>query len=325
MKRPTSLRERLRQWARRRQGTDPPQVTLESRRIYVLPTAAGLLFAVMVTTMLLGAMNYNNNLGFALTFLLAALGIVTIHHCHRTLLGLRVELLGAAPVFAGADLQVQLALGNDTALSRQQLEVSWDRDPQICTDLGAKETCVISLGLPTHERGWLALPRLRIATPFPLGLVRAWAWIHLEAQGLAYPQPAAATAVPVTANDTDDANGRSSRGEEDFGGLRAFQRGDPPHRIAWKTYARTGELLVREFRGGAAADDLWIDWDAFPGVATEARIRKLTRLVLDASRAGRAWGLRIPGTVIDAGRGSEHLHSCLLCLATLPADCGEHR
>ena len=44
----------LRSWAQRRQGTDPLEVELHTRRIYILPTRAGMLFAMITFVMLLG-------------------------------------------------------------------------------------------------------------------------------------------------------------------------------------------------------------------------------------------------------------------------------
>ncbi|HWM27174.1 MAG TPA: hypothetical protein VNQ14_01850, partial [Woeseiaceae bacterium] len=61
---------RAERWARNRQGIDPPSTRLRSRRIYILPTGVGAIFALMTFAMLLGSMNYNNNLSFLLTFLL---------------------------------------------------------------------------------------------------------------------------------------------------------------------------------------------------------------------------------------------------------------
>ena len=92
---------RAERWARKRQGSDDPVTRLESRRVYILPTAVGLVFALMAFTMLLGSMNYNNNLSFVLTFLLTGLGFVAMHQCQRNLVGLEVSFAGVDPVFAG--------------------------------------------------------------------------------------------------------------------------------------------------------------------------------------------------------------------------------
>jgi uncharacterized protein (DUF58 family) len=98
--------------------------------------------------------------------------------------------------------------------------------------------------------------------------------------------------------------------------LRGYLPGDSPRRIAWKAFARTSELLVRDFRGGADDDVVWIDWDSVSMVDVEARVAHLTRMVLDAFEQGRHWGLRVPGSRVGPEQGIEHLHDCLRCLAT---------
>jgi uncharacterized protein (DUF58 family) len=300
---------------------DSQRVCLDSRRIYILPTGAGMLYAVMLTTMLLGAMNYNNNLGFAATFLLASLGTVSIYHCHRMLAGLRIHYLGAAPVFAGDQARVRFTLLNDSRQSRDEIRFGWDRHQALIAELAPLESRLLTLNLPTDRRGPLRLPAVEVSAYAPLGLVRAWTWLHLDSAALVYPRPAA-QGVPLPPDGADRETGTDLRhGEEDFAGLRAFRHGDPPRRIAWKAYARTGELLVREHRGGAVAQ-MWIDWDQLPAPDIESRVSQMTRLVIDAHRDGRQWGLRLPDQNIRPGRGPEHFHRCLASLAgfRLPAD-----
>jgi hypothetical protein len=53
---------RVRRWARHRQGIDAAVTRLRPGRVYILPTGVGLVFALMTFAMLLGSMNYNNNL-----------------------------------------------------------------------------------------------------------------------------------------------------------------------------------------------------------------------------------------------------------------------
>ena len=96
-----ALAERARRWARRRQGADALPFTLDRRRIYILPTPFGFLYALTVFTMLVGSMNYNNSLGLALTFLLTGVGLVAMHHCHRNLQGIVISGVQASEVFAG--------------------------------------------------------------------------------------------------------------------------------------------------------------------------------------------------------------------------------
>jgi uncharacterized protein (DUF58 family) len=311
----------LRAWARRRQGIDPPDLALESRRIYILPTRAGVIFAVITFVMLLGAMNYNNNLGFALTFLLAAVAVVSIHHCHHNLASLRLSALGAEPVFAGEPLHFRFALFNDRDDARQQVRLNWDEDRrEVCTDLGPGKRAVVALTRATHRRGLHPVPRVRVSTRYPLGLFEAWSWLSFDMRTLVYPRPAAR----AFGSDRGDASqaGQDSRGEDDYAGMRQWRPGDPPRRIAWKALARTGQRLTHEFRGGAG-EPVWIDWDSEPAGDDEARIAQLARRVLDKTTEGEDFGLRVPGAVVPPNRGAEQRHCCLRALAlATPGEAG---
>jgi hypothetical protein len=97
----SALDARVHAWIRRRQGLDPDPVRLDRRRIYILPTALGLGYAAMVFAMVLGGLNFGNNLGLGLAFLLASIGLVAMHHCHGNLLGLELRLAGTESAFAG--------------------------------------------------------------------------------------------------------------------------------------------------------------------------------------------------------------------------------
>lgn len=303
----------LRAWARRRQGIDPPDVELQSRRIYILPTRSGLIFGLITFVMLLGAMNYNNNLGFALTFLIAAVAIVSIHHCHHNLTQLRISSLGAEPVFAGDTWRFRFALQNDRHEARWQLRLSWDGENQeYCADLEDCSRHVVELHLAAVRRGLHAAPRLRVATCYPLGFFEAWSWLNLDLHGLAYPRPSDQSRGTLAADDAS--TGLNGIGDDDYTGMRQWRPGDSPRRIAWKALARTGQKLVHEYRGGSGAP-VWIDWDAAPDTDIEARIAYITRQVLDAEASGAEYGLRIPGTVIPPDHGPEQRHRCLGALA----------
>jgi uncharacterized protein (DUF58 family) len=305
----------VRAWAKRRQGIDPPDVQLQPRRIYILPTRAGLIFGLIAFVMLLGAMNYNNNLGFALTFLLAAIAIVSIHHCHHNLTHLRISAMGAEPVFAGERLRFRFVLHNDRDDMRWQLRLSWDgRKYERCTDLDIAGQRVVDMGLDADRRGLHPVPRLRVATCYPLGLFEAWSWLNLDLNGLAYPRP---VTEPQGDLRTDQVKpGLDAAGDDDYFGMRQWRPGDSPRRMAWKAFARTGQKLVQEHRGGSGAP-VWIDWDAATAIDTETRIAQLARQILDAHGAGVDFGLRIPGVTIVPDQGPEQRHRCLRALALL--------
>jgi uncharacterized protein (DUF58 family) len=302
-------------WLRRRQGLDGDPVELRRPRIYILPTRLGLAYATMLFAMLLGGLNYNNNLGLALTFLLVALGLVTMHHCHGTLRGLRLRLLAAEPAFAGDDVHFRWLLENDAPLPRPAIELQADgtRAPTV-VDVPALGSAAAELGLPAPRRGLVPLERCTIATSHPLGLFRAWAVLHLEHVAIAWPKPASHDrAPPLVATDTGGAQ-TGAAGDEDFAGLRPYQTGDSLRRIAWKAYARGQGLHTKQYAGTDVVSHVF-DWDSLPGLETETRLAQLCRWILDAHDRGEAFGLRLPGTTIDINLGPAHRDRCLNALA----------
>src|ERR1700728_601582 len=54
-----ALAAALARWARSRQGDDVPPVTLQARRIYILPTPAGLAAAALLFLIVVGRLDYD--------------------------------------------------------------------------------------------------------------------------------------------------------------------------------------------------------------------------------------------------------------------------
>ncbi|HTY98879.1 MAG TPA: DUF58 domain-containing protein, partial [Rhodocyclaceae bacterium] len=294
MRTAAALRERFAVWALRTRPPEPSPVVLGQRRVYVLPTRAGLAFGASLPVLLLGAINYNLSLGYALTFLLAGLGVAAILNAFRNLVGLVVEPGRAEPVFAGERARFRLILRNRRGQERPTLGVRTPGGEIQAIDLPAADSAEVVLDLPAERRGWLPLPRVTIDTTYPLGIIRAWSYCAPDFRCLVYPKPAVtAPPLPFAAGD-DSGLVAGSQGNDDFVGLRSHQQTDSPRHVAWKIAARReaeAPLLTKEFAGTAAAA-LWLDWDAVPAALDdERRLAILARWVLDARAAGYAWGL----------------------------------
>jgi uncharacterized protein (DUF58 family) len=310
------IERRTRAWIRRRQGDDTDPVELRRQRIYILPTRLGVAYGGMLFAMLLGGMNYNNNLGLALTFLLVSLGLVAMHHAHGTLAGVRVRLLEAIPDFAGNDVRFRLLLEHRSRVARPALDVGLEKagPGSVTVDLPPLGQAETLLALAAPRRGRITLDRFIVSTSHPFGLFRAWAVIHPRYAAIAWPQPAPrALAPPRTATDTGGAQS-GAVGEEDFAGLRPFQAGDSLRRVAWKAYARGQGLHTQVYAGTDVVSHVF-DFDRLEGLGTEARLAQLCRWVLDAHDRDEAFALRLPGTRIETNVGPAHRERCLNALA----------
>jgi uncharacterized protein (DUF58 family) len=305
-------------WAKKRQGSDAFGTTLKSRRIYILPTAVGLVFALMSFTMLLGSMNYNNNLSFALTFLLTSLGFVAMHQCQRNLVGLEVSFAGVDAVFAGQVAEFRIAITNHAKTRRPNLQLYIGDIRSDIDDLEPGESRVFHLEVPTHHRGYVELERFGVRTLYPFELFRAWAWLHMDLKGLVYPQAADNAPEPPPTQAAHGHRQHDARGEEDFAGLRKFHSGDSPRHVAWKAYARSGELLAKQF-SGADTSSQWFDFSQIGSNDVEERISILTRWIVGADCTRQDYGLRMPGIEFRPAHGEAHRHRCLQALALFDA------
>lgn len=308
-------------WALRGQAPEAAPIILDRRRVYVLPTRVGLAFALTLVVIMLGAMNYNLSLGYALVFLLAGLGIVAILHSFRNLVQLSLRPGRCDPVFAGTPAAFNLVIENARNEQRTSLRLfvaghGAARAP-VEIDVPAYGFAVAALVLPTSRRGWQAFPRIAIETTWPLGWIRAWSYVAPEARCLVYPAPAAkAPPLPWHGESSRSAT-RDGRDSDDFSGLRNHQAADPLRHVAWKAVARQeqGPLLTKLF-AGSPAQEFVFEWEMTTAMGdTEHRLSILTRWLLDAEAAGMRWGLHLPGTCLAPHHGSAHLAAGLATLA----------
>ena len=311
------LQQRYFRWALRGRAPEASPIVLGQRRVFVLPTRGGIAYAVSLALMLIGAINYNLSLGYAMVFLLAGLGVTAIFHTFRNLAHLQVSKGRCEPVFAGDKALYSVVLANFRATSRPAISLRLAGQTSIEIDIPGAASVEAELELPAPKRGWLALPRIRLSTTYPLGLIRAWAYAAPQMRCLVYPAPARpGTALPAVPGDDGGSAGHQA-GMEDFAGLRGHQPADPLRRVAWKAAARRDEApLLTKLFAGAAAHTLWLEWDAAPAhLDVEARLSLLTRWICEAHEAGFAWGLRLPGTTMAPATGASHYRGCLEALA----------
>lgn len=307
--------ERIDNWVLARVKRQPGPVAVPRHRVYILPTRFGYAFAALVLVMVLAAMNYSNNMAFALAFLLVGLGLVAMNHTHGNLVNVEVRPGPVTPVFAGEVAHFEVHVHNLAARRRYSLSVGWPRAAATATaDVGADDAVVLKLPLAAKRRGWLPARVFAVSTEFPLGMFHAWTWLELEMACLVYPTPAAAGREPPAVRGSGGQLAGNRPGLDEFAGLRSYQRGDTPRAIHWKSFPKLRRPMVKQFQE-TLDRELWLDWGELNELDTEARLSQLTRWVLEAEAHHLSYGLRLPGTRIRPSRGLAHQHACLRALA----------
>ncbi len=301
-------------------GIECGEVFLNQRRVFILPTRAGLILAVMLIALLLGSINYSLSLGFALTFLVVGIAWVGMLSTFRNLAHLYLRPLRVEPVFAGDAAEFRIVVRSAATIDRYAIELSVDglMRPVSCDPAsGAEEDATIPV--PTLRRGRHAMPRVTLETRFPLGLWRAWSYWTPDLSALVYPRPAdRVVPLPFAQGDGRDHRAQRARGSEDFAGLRGYVPGDPVRHIAWRAMARNpeGRVMTKLFDGGTSGEAL-LTLDAALAHCgdRESALSLMARWILDAEAQAVDYGLDLPPLRIAAGRGPAHRAACLEALA----------
>lgn len=288
-------------------------ITLDRRRIYVLPTLFGLAFGSMLMVMALGALNYNNNPALLLTSLLAAMAVLSMLVGFRNLDRLSLRSVRAAPCHAGEPLQVELAF-DAASRQREALRIEAGAGSALLRSRN-DDALRAHIELPTSRRGHLLLPRIRVWTSWPYGLFRCWSWLNPQTALLVFPRPEMnSPPLPLQARVSD--SGRPQPQGDEFGALREYRANDPLRLIAWKASARHDRLLVREPEMPLGRE-LVFDFSALDTQDLETRISRLTRWVLVAEEQRLPYSLHLPQQKIGPDLGSAHAYRCLRELALL--------
>ena len=308
------MRQRFRSWIDRR---IPPSrvITLNQRRIFIFPNRVGVFFSLCLLVMLLAAINFQNNLSYALTFLLFTLFIVAILHTYANLSGLTLRGVHARPAFPGQQTEYELQLERSRRKEHIGLRLQWPGSPAVVSSLVESDAVRVQMHLPTgQQRGWHKPGRLLIESTYPLGLLRCWSWVDLDLHALVYPRPVASAELPGLAAETPDGAAVPIEGSDDFYGFRDYREGDSLRQIYWKGLARGQNVQVKQY--AAYADrSVWLDWELFPGLGTEQRLSHLCYWALRFDAEGDEYGLRLPGVSIAPDCGERHRDRVLRALA----------
>ena len=289
-------------------------VIIDRKKIRIRPTRNGLIFIVLVLAMFLGSFNYNNNLGFLLTFLLGSLAFVSIAHSYKNVAGLNLRSSFARPVFAGQQAVFELVISVDTA-SRVAIRFSFKNGRRVEHNITSREDNTIQVAVRAPARGILKPGPLLIHSDYPLGLFRISTQVDLGLDCLVYPAPGTGMVEPGSARSPEgDDITDSNPGSDDFQGLKSYTPGDPLQRISWRASSRGQGLFTKDF-AGRYSSVAFLDWYALRAAGTEEKLALLCRMVLDADQNGLRYGLRLPGGSIAPDSGRAHRLRCLKSLA----------
>ena len=283
------------------------------RHIRTVPTRLGVGLLVMVALLWLVGLNYQANLAYIAAFWLLGFIIVAVLQNRAQLLGLRLEVKMPSEIFAGTPAEITLDAAGNTRRRRLWLAQDDGDGWQPWHIPGGSASAV--LPLQAQMRGYLRLPLLRVAAAAPFGICTTecrWQW---RSDKVVFPAPEAHD--PPAGFHADECGGvqaASARSSDDLSHLQAHQSGASLQHIAWKTYAKTGEMLDKKFEAAEAGGGSHISsYRDYPSAGREQLAALLCHRVLEAERRGIRYELELPGRTVAPQKSQREI--CLTALA----------
>lgn len=210
------------------------------------------------------------NLILLLAYLMLALWCLNWIIARRSLRGLRARRIPIEPLFAGAESNWHVEVETPPRKSATGWELR-DSGPDhavqwFVPQFPGGESARLRSRVRLPRRGAYDCDPLRATSSYPFGLVRQDVSFGDGEPVTVYPAIGAIDlnrlrrwlAHSARPDERSRRNRRRLTHEMEFHGLRTFQPGDSPRWIHWRTSARKGELMVREFDQGTHHDLLLI-------------------------------------------------------------------
>jgi uncharacterized protein (DUF58 family) len=311
--------------------------TLEQNNLFIFPSLLGGCYLVFIFLLWLLGTNYDNNLILGLSYLFISVFLISIFHSFLNLQSLKVSVRDPAPFFVGENIAVQVQFKKAHKRAHQNIKIRWNtsKQPYFSID-DTKDNYVqwddkadivqarsVSINLSALYRGKFQLPRLAISSTYPFGLIRCWCELNLDAWALVYPAPINAEVLKelqVENNEQDVSESNLGQGQSlEFQDLQRYQPGAPLSKIAWKQYARTGTLMVKNFEG-STANSCVVSWYDYPNIELEQKLQYLCYQALSLYDQQQAFAFILPNLKLQTNHSKQHLHQVLHALALYQND-----
>lgn len=322
--------------------------TLNLRNVYIFFSREGALFAILLVITFIAGINYGNNLVLGLFFYLVSVWLISFHVTFAHISGLKVDLLDVTTAEVGSAVWVTLQVRNESRQPRRQLSFSFEqakgnkknrrkRDARSQNQLNLngetkvllprlKDEQIIRLPVMTNKRGQLELPRLRISSVYPLGIMRAWSYVYFARSAWVYPKPLAFDwqAQYMTASVDDLPVGahysQHTQGQDDFERLDNYIEGESLARVSWAHVARGQGMLTKHFADPIGVEQV-LDYADMPAAHHEQKLAQLAHGAITLGKLGVPFQMQLSNeahSVATIGQGESFVQASLLRLAKAP-------
>jgi uncharacterized protein (DUF58 family) len=277
-----------------------------------------ILFLFVLAAMFYAGASQQNAAAYLLLFTLAAIGIISIPHALSNVRGLTARADSIKPAFAGQEATVPIEVANQSRGHRRGIRIHLAGSPDNYEDLEPiriGKAVRSTVRFPVTTRGEHAITAVCLETTYPLGLTRIRRHLPVAQRYTVYPKPQGDPKLPASGSAANDRPQRETSEGDDFAGVRAYVPGESQRHIDWKAVARGQGLMTKLFTAESDTGLLYLDYSKVRSPHIEERLSQLALWVIEAERAHRPYGLRLPNLEVPPSLGERHYHRCLRTLA----------
>jgi uncharacterized protein (DUF58 family) len=180
--------------------------------------------------------------------------------------------------------------------------------PAICEELAPGATGTATAARLAPRRGVFEGGRVRIKCGAPFGFVSSTRTVNVESTIVVVPRTVALDSLSfITGGSEADVDGRRLRAASgDYVGVREYRPGDSRRAVHWRTSARAGTLVVREFEDVVAPRVTLLIHSAEPGTPPDSPFEALVSAAASVATHLATAGHRVH-LVRSAPYGVDHL------------------
>jgi len=293
---------------RKHSATD---LILKHHNIYVVPSKFGLAFLCFNILIFVLGSNYQNNLVLLSAYLLISFFIISILQSYFNLMNTHISFLDVEDGIEKTGYSLSFLLSNPN--QAYSLIIKATNDESLIDSISVDKK-LVKLRVSGLKRGKHKVARIKILSRYPFGLMSIWSYSIFPKSVYIYPTPLPIISYGKSLSDQgDQKDDILKKGSNEFYAIREHQSGESFSRISWKHYAKTHQFLVKEFSESYSGEYIFNLLD-MPG-DFETKLQHLSYLINQAYHDKLTFGLSLPGKIIPASKGNDHLKYCLRALS----------
>ncbi|MDK1288004.1 DUF58 domain-containing protein [Pseudoalteromonas umbrosa] len=292
-------------------------ITFSHNNIYVMPSLLGLGFLSFALLNFILGINYQNNLILGVSYLMLMLQISSLFYGYFNLHGVKLELRDIKSNFYGNHNECKFKVYSQKPIYSVSV-VSADWEGHGFEQENIFETSFVQVvRLNQKKRGKYSGGKFKIYSNYPFGLVNVWSYLLTDKSFFTYPAPLKSELSlheSIDMSEDTELLANKSDSLDEFSGLKPYQKGMSRNRISWRHFAKSQELLVKDYVGDSHGVSLVLDFNMMEGTK-ESRLSQLCFQVLEADRLGYEFALHLPNAYTPPGNSEAHVVQCLESLS----------